>query len=899
MLRHPLCLCFLVLTFFFPLVGFSQTPSGTLFSGSYNQAPLQQVLQDIQSKTPVRIYFKPEWVQEVRVSQKFEQEKVADVIQILLESTDLEAAWYHDYAVLLFPSAANHPAVVYKDAKGNPLNRILFGLPKNAQENVKVVLRGKITHAKTGEPIIGATVSVPSLALGDQTDANGEYRLSLPMGEHLVSFKSIGLLPEERQVGLYAAGTVNIQLHQSVVALNEVEVRASGLNDNNVNGVQMSMNKLDIGVIRKMPTFLGEVDVVKSVMLLPGVSSVGEGSAGFNVRGGGSDQNLLLMGQIPIYNPSHLFGFFSVFNPDVVKDLTFYRGGIPPRYGGRLSSVLEVQQKEGQPKVTGKGGVGPITSRLAIEGPLFSEKTTFLVAGRASYPNWILHSLKDKQLNQTHAAFYDGNANVTHTFSPKDKLSFNSYLSHDAFGFTQDSIYSWQNMGASLKHTHSFSEQLVGSLSGVFSKYRFGIEDQDSTNASKFSNGIWSAGLKAEGNYDARQHQLGFGAEGTYYTFQPGKLEPATGNSGVNPISLAQNKAIEGGIFASDEYTITPQWTLMLGLRYSFYQNQGPGQVYVYAPGQPKQERTIIDTLSYSSGEGIAFYHGLEPRVSLKYSITEANSIKAGYQRMRQYLHLVSGAMAVAPIDFWQTSNTHLKPQVADQWSIGYFHNFAGNSIEFSVEPYYKRIQNQLDYKEGADLWLNPTIEADLLPGKGRTYGVEVQLAKKQGDLTGWASYTYSKSEIQVNGSFPEEKVNKGAFYPTNYDKPHTVSVVAAYQLTKRLAFTSNFVYSSGRPTTAPIGLYKIGGVEVPVYGDRNQARIPDYHRLDLSMTIEPNHRKDKKWEGRWSLSVYNVYGRQNAYSVFFRRDVGAPPQGYKLSVVGVPLPSLTYDFKF
>ncbi|WP_210463579.1 TonB-dependent receptor [Rufibacter roseolus] len=900
MIILPRQLWLFVLTFLFCLRGYAQAPTEILFTGSYQQAPLTQVLQEIQAKTPVRFYFKPEWVTNLKVTKNFEREKVTTVVEALLENTELEAAWYHDYAVMLFPSAAHHPAIVYKDNEGKPLNRLLFGLPKNAQDDKKVALRGRVTSAKTGEPVVGATVSVPSLAIGDQTDANGEYRLLLPMGEHLVSYKSIELLPEERQVGLYAAGTLNLQLYQSVVALNEVEVRADGLNDRNVNTVQMGMNKLNIGVIRKMPTFMGEVDVVKSVMLLPGVSSVGEGSAGFNVRGGGSDQNLLLMGQIPIYNPSHLFGFFSVFNPDVVKDLNFYRGGIPPKYGGRLSSVLEVQQKEGQnTKLKGNGGVGPITSRLALEGPLFSPKTTFLVAGRASYPNWVLHSLKDKQLSQTHAAFYDGNANVTHTFSAKDKISFNSYVSHDAFGFTQDSIYSWQNIGASLKHTHSFSERLVGSLSGVFSKYRFGIEDQDSTNASKFSNGIWSASIKAEGNYDARQHQLAFGAEGIYHTFQPGKLEPASANSGVNPIALTQNQALEGGIFASDEYTITPQWTVMLGLRYSFYQNRGPGQVYVYAPGQPKQERTIIDTLSYGSGEGIAFYHGLEPRVSLKYSITEVNSIKAGYQRMRQYLHLISGAMAVAPIDFWQTSNTHLKPQVADQWSIGYFHNFSGNSIEFSVEPYYKRIQNQLDYKEGAELWLNPTIEADLLPGKGRTYGVEVQLAKKQGDLTGWASYTYSRSEIQVNGAFPEEQVNKGAFYPTNYDKPHTVSVVAAYQLTKRLAFTSNFIYSSGRPTTAPIGLYMVGGVEVPVYGDRNQARIPDYHRLDLSMTIEPNHRKDKKWEGRWSVSVYNVYGRQNAYSVFFRRDVGAPPQGYKLSVVGVPLPSITYDFKF
>ncbi|WP_460894235.1 TonB-dependent receptor [Rufibacter soli] len=895
-LRLWLCALFLLVS----LAGFSQVPDSAFFTGEFSKTPLQEALQEIQKKTPVRFYFEPDWVKDVTVTGHFEQENVRQVVAALLAETELEATWYHAYAVVIFPSRASHPAVVYKDKQGKALPRLLFGLPKNVSDTKKVELRGRLTNAKTNEPLVGATVAVPALAVGDQTDANGNYRLLLPTGEHLVTFKYVGLLPEERQIGLYAAGTLNLPLYQSVIALNEVEIRGDRPGDSNVNSVQVGANKLNMGVIRKMPTFLGEVDVVKSVLLLPGVSSVGEGSSGFNVRGGSADQNLVLMGQIPIYNPSHLFGFFSVFNPDVVKDLTFYRGGIPARYGGRLSSVLEVQQREGKGgKLTGTGGIGPITSRLALEGPLFSEKTTFLVAGRAAYPNWLLHSLKDKRLKEGHAMFYDGNASVKHTFSPKDNLTLNGYFSHDAFGFTQDSIYSWENTGVSLKHTHTFSDNLQGSLSGVYSKYRFAITDKSLGNASEFSNGIWSGSLKAAFVYDAKRHQFNFGAEATRYGFQPGQLKPTEAGSAINELVLPKDQALETAAYMSGEFTITPQWTVMLGLRYSLYQNRGPGEVYLYDPSQHRQQRTIADTLQYGAGSAIATYHGLEPRASLKYSFTEANSVKAGYQRMRQYTHLVSGAMAVAPLDFWQSSNTYLKPQLADQWSIGYFHNFGGNKIEFSLETYYKKIQNQLDYKEGAELWLNPAVEAELIPGNGRGYGLEMQLSKREGNLTGWVSYTYSRSELQVNGFFKEEKINQGAYYPTNYDKPHTLSLVANYQLTRRLGFASNFTFSSGRPTTTPIGLYEMEGNTVPIYGNRNQARIPAYHRLDLSMTIETSHKKNKKWEGRWNVSVYNVYARRNAYSVFFRDDAYAAPQAYRLSVVGVPLPSITYDFKF
>ncbi|MGV3541178.1 MAG: TonB-dependent receptor [Rufibacter sp.] len=879
----------------------AQAPADTLFSGSYEQADLQKVLEDIEAKTPVKFYFQKDWVTGVKVTATFTSTPIRAVLQKALAGTTLEALSYHPYAIVIKPAGSVQPVLATKDSQGRPLSRVQIGSPQNAARAPKVTLKGKLTNAKTGEEIVGATVAVASQKEAVMTDASGNYELSLPVGEHLVSYRVVGLLPEERIVGMYSNGSLNIGLHESAVQLNEVRISADRLTDQNVNSVEMGINKLDMQVVRKMPTFMGEADVVKAVMMLPGVSSVGEGSGGFNVRGGSTDQNLVLMGGVPVYNPSHLFGFFSVFNPDAVENVTLYRGGTPAQFGGRLSSVLDVKQKAGnRAKLTGKGGIGPVTSRLALEGPLGSEKTTFLVAGRASYINWFLHRLEDEQLRRSSASFYDITGQVNHEFSPKDKLALGFYFSQDAFGFTRDSLYSWQNLGANLKHTHAFSEKLVGSVSAVLSRYRFSAEDALAVRASTFENGIWSAEVRPEITYYGGKHQITAGIQAAKYELNSGRLTPTTAESSVNGLALPYQQALEAGVYLSDEYTINARWSVMLGLRFSSYWSVGPGEVYTYASGRTKIRRSLEDTLHFASGETIAQYSGLEPRASIKFSLTETSSLKAGYQRMRQYLHLISSTVGISPIDFWQSSNYYIKPQVGDQYSLGYFQNFKDNTLEFSLEGYYKTSENQLDYKEGADLYLNSTLEADLLSGKGRTYGAELLLSKKSGRLTGWASYTYARSLIQVASTDrPEEEISNGEYYSTNYDKPHTFNMVTAWAINRRVTLSSNFTYSTGRPTTAPIGHYEVEGRIVPVFGPRNGARIPDYHRLDLSLTIETNYKKDKKWEGRWNLSVNNVYGRKNAYSVFYRQEKYSPPKAYKLSVIGIPLPSITYDFKF
>ncbi|QHL87373.1 TonB-dependent receptor [Nibribacter ruber] len=890
--------CFLVLI---PFLGTAQTSSDSLITARYEQAPLQTILSDLEKKTPLRFYYQSQWLQDIKVTAVFDRTPLPEVLRKSLEGTTLEFIQYHPFAIVIKPAGFVQPVLATKDSQGRPLNRVQVGSPQNASKAAKVTLRGRLVHSKTGEGVAGATVAVTAMKAGAMSDANGDYELSLPVGEHLVSYRVVGLMPEERIVALYNSGKVDVTLYENAVALNEVQINSERLTDQNVNSIEMGVNKLDMGVVRKMPTFMGEADVVKAVMLLPGVSSVGEGSGGFNVRGGSTDQNLVLMGGVPVYNPSHLFGFFSVFNPDAVQDVTLYRGGIPAQFGGRLSSVLDVKQKEGNKnKLTGKGALGPVTSRLVLEGPLGASKnTTFLVAGRVSYLDWFLKRLKDEQLRRSSASFYDITAQVNHQLGAKDKISIGGYYSSDAFGFTKDSLYNWQNIGASVKHTHTFSEKWVGSLSGVISKYSFEATDELASRASSFKNGLWSVEVKPELTYYAGKHQITAGFQGTRYEFQPGILAATSEESSVNGSALPYQQSMEGALYLSDEYTISPRWSAMVGLRFSSFWNIGPGDVYVYAPGETKRIRTIQDTLHFDAGQTIARYSGLEPRVSLKFSITENNSLKAGYQRMRQYIHLVSSTVGISPIDFWQTSNSFIQPQVGDQYSLGYFHNFLDNALEFSIEGYYKDIQNQLDYKEGADLWLNPAVEADLLAGKGRTYGAEVLLSKKSGRFTGWTSYTYARSQIKVASERPEEEINKGEWYSSNHDKPHTFNLVTAWQMNRRVALTSNFTYSTGRPTTAPIGQYLNDGRIIPIYGPRNQARIPDYHRLDLSLTIETNHKKDKKWEGRWNFSVSNVYGRKNAYSVFYRHEKFSVPKPYKLSVVGIPLPSISYEFKF
>ncbi|OKL41951.1 TonB-dependent receptor [Pontibacter flavimaris] len=767
-----------------------------------------------------------------------------------------------------------------------------------AQTN-SFTVRGTVRDARTGEAIAGAAVLAAGTTTGTTTDANGAFALYLPAGSKTLVISYLGY---ERAIVRISGGNtkLNVPLVRSSVQLSEVGVVGQKPVHDNIRSVQGGITSLDINTIKSVPAFLGEVDVVKSIKLLPGVSSVGEAATGFNVRGGSVDQNLVLLDGVPLFNSSHLFGFFSVFNPDAVADVTLYRGGVPAQYGGRLSSVLDVRMREGdREKFALSGGVGLVSARLAVEGPIIRDKTSFLVAGRSSYSDWLLRKMPDASIRNSHAAFYDASVKISHTFDERNRLAISGYRSFDEFGFSGDTLYNWSTNAATASYTHRFSPSLSMSLSGVYTDYTFKVKTEQRMNASEYSNGIELKSIQADFALATGKHAIHFGASALDYTFEQGKLRPTSVESGVLLVQLQPEQALESAVYWNDEVRFSPKFSLMYGLRYSFYANYGAGQVYRYQPGVPKQERTITDTLRYGRGEIIESYHGAEPRFSVNYTFSERSAIKLGYNRHRQYLHLISNTTTISPTDIWKSSNTHIKPLIGDQVSLGYFRNFRKNTIEASVEIYYKRMEHMLDYKNGANLYLNKTLEADLLAGKGRAYGVEASISKVSGRLTGWLNYTYARTEISIQGATEEETVNKGEYYPASYDKPHTLNLAGSYEMGKRWLLASTFTYSTGRPITAPLAHYVIGDFIVPHFGDRNQQRILDYHRLDLSLSLLPDKAKNRRWEGTWNLSLYNVYGRKNPYSVFFRQVYGSPPRAYRLAVVGVPLPSISYDFKF
>ncbi len=908
-LARILCFFNFLLLFSLKLQAQQAAPSSTIadtttyVSVNATNIPLAQVLTLIQNQYHVKFFYRPEWLENKAVTLQVNQVSLRQALRQLVAGQSLNFIIYHPHAVVILPNEtvlANAASQIKEDKALVESDKIIIGDRRLARANKKLTLKGYVKDQATGEPIIGANVVEKSQGIGAATDKNGFYSLVLTTGHHQLTFSSIGYESGDQVIALYSNGSYDQTLIKSAVQLSEVEIKSQQNKLDNLAAIQSGVSKLDLSQVKKLPAFMGEIDVVKTLKLMPGVSSIGEAASGFNVRGGNVDQNLILMDEAPIFNSSHLFGFFSVFNPDALQDITLYRGGIPAQYGGRISSVLEVKQKEGNfEKWQGNGGIGPVTGRLALQGPIIKNKTSILVAGRSSYSDWLLHRMRDPELKQSSASFYDLSAKISHKLSSKDKISLSGYASQDKFGFALDTLYSWRNQAASLLYSHTFTDKFFLDVAAVYSNYDFGINIDEPNNASDYKNGIRQQSLKANFTYVTGSHEMQFGATLVDYLFSPGSIKPNSEYSQIIPISLAKKNGREGGIFVNDEFNVTPRLSVMAGLRFSFYQHLGPGQIYSYAENQAPSEETINDTLQYSSGEVMKTYGGIEPRLSVRYRLNENASVKAGYNRIRQYIHLVSNTAAASPVDTWTTSSAAIKPQIGDQVSLGYFQNLAQNTFETSVEIYYKDIQNILDYKNGAILYLNQNLEADLLQGKGRAYGAEFTLNKKSGRLSGWANYTYSRIQLKMQGQTPETTVNLGDYYPANYEKPHTLNIVSNYQFNKRVNFGANFTYSTGRPISAPISFFQYDVFSVPNYALRNQYRIPDYHRLDLSIAVQTGYKKNKKWEGSWNFSIYNVYARKNAYSVFFKKVYGSPAQPYRLAVVGTMLPSVTYDFKF
>jgi hypothetical protein len=747
------------------------------------------------------------------------------------------------------------------------------------------------------EPALGVAVFVESPNVGTSTDKQGAYSLTLPVGRYNLIIRGLGVRTTRRQIWVRGNGRLDLEVLPAATSLREVVVK--GDKQSNVRGMQMGVQKLDIKTIKQVPTVFGEADLLRVVTALPGVKTIGEGSTGFSVRGGGTDQNLVLFNGATIYNPAHLFGFFSAFNPDAVQSVELYKSAIPVRYGGRLASVLQIEGREGsRTKFGGSGGIGLLTSRLELEGPLAKGKGSFLVSGRTSYSDWLLHQVPSPTLKNSAASFYDLSAYLTYDLGPNNSLAATGYLSHDRFRLASDTIYEYRNTAASLRWKHTFGSKLAGSLTGAYSRYDFNLKTtRNEFAASTFDYSLNQTSLQADGSYLLHtKHTIDFGASSLLYNTAPGNQQPLGDKSLLLPTLIQHERAVESAVYAADRFDISPRLAVVLGLRYSFFQALGPRQVTEYLPGLSRSASTATGTTDYSDGQVIANYGGPEWRMSAKYELTANSSVKASYTRTRQYIHQLTNTTVVSPTDSWKLSDKYIRPQVGDQYALGYYHNFKQNTIEFSVEGYYKRIHDFLDYKSGAVLLLNPNLETDVVNAQGRAYGVEVLLRKNVGKINGWLSYTYARSLVQVNT--PTDVVNGGSWYPSNYDKPHDVTLIGNYRFSKRFNAALNFNYSTGRPITLPLAKYYIDNAYRVYYSDRNAYRVPDYYRVDLAVNFEGNHKIKKLAHSSWTVAVYNLTGRHNPYSVYFQ-SVNSQIKGYQLSIFGQPIPTITYNFKF
>lgn len=761
-----------------------------------------------------------------------------------------------------------------------------------------VSMAGYIKDAKTGEPIAGASVYIDKPRIGTSTDQNGYYSISLPRGKHILNVQSLGNRDIKRQIVLFSDGKMNIDAIASIMSLKKVVISSQKLS--NVRGTIMGVQKLDIKTVKQVPVIFGEADILRVVTTLPGVKTVGEASTGLNVRGGASDQNLILFNDATIYNPAHFFGMFSAFNPELINNVELYKSSIPANFGGRLSSVLDINSREGNKKeFTGSAGIGLLTSRVNIEGPIQKDKSSFILGGRSTYSNWLFQLLPDEYKNSS-ADFYDLNLIVNNQIDKNNTLYFTGYISNDNFKLNSDTAYGYGNKNISIKWKHIFTNKFNSLITTGMDHYNYQINSQKlPLTAYQLSFGIQQTYFKAHFNYNLNnKHNIDFGLNSLYYNLTPGNYEPLGTKSLVVKDIVNKEQAIENALYATDHFTINSKLKLDAGIRLSMFSALGPNTMNVYASGVPLTTENVLKTVNYGDGSIIKTYGGPEYRIGLRYVINETLSLKAGYNTQRQYIHSLSNTTAMAPTDIWKLSDANIKPQIGDQISLGLYKNLKSNTIETAIEVYYKNMDNYLDYKSGAKLVMNKHIETDVLGTQGKAYGAEFLVKKIAGKLNGWVSYTWSRVLLRMNDKTAGELINKGEYYPSNYDKPNDITIVANYKFSHRFSISMNSSYSTGRPITLPIGVFSYGGSLRTLYADRNAYRIPDYFRTDFSMNIEGNHKINQLTHNSWSIGVYNLTGQRNPYSIYYVSEKGAV-NGYKLSIFGAAIPYINLNIRF
>ncbi|MFA8436566.1 MAG: carboxypeptidase-like regulatory domain-containing protein [Marinifilaceae bacterium] len=874
---------FILMTGFFLLSGILQPCLGQenqkgKYSFELKSSTLKQALVEISKVTTYDFSYRESIVKEKKViSYSFHKASISEILKQVLRRARL------NYSI-----------------KGRTI------ILTERKELAYYTISGIITEKESGETLIGATLFSMDKMKGTVTNNYGFYSLTLPEGECSVIASFIGFENFKKELYLEDNLRLDIQLASHTTSIEEVVVKARRKNEN-IETVKMSHEEMDVQTIQAMPALLGETDVMKSLQMLPGVQSSGDATANLNVRGGTYDQNLILLDDAPIYNPSHALGFFSVFNPDAIKNVEIYKGGMPAQYGDRLSSVVDIRMKDGNMKeYHGAVSLGTIASRLTLEGPLKKDKASFSLSGRYSYAGKVADNfvslaesvdLFGKELDGyrqgNDISFYDLNLKVNYLINRNNRLFFSAYTGRDQFYlrlFDEKSSMDWGNITSTLRWNHIFNDRLFSNTTLVFSNFDYSYYLKDDIRNFEWSSDLQEFDVKSDFDYFINpENHLKFGFSVNYHRIQPGKIEPRSANSITKGFQLDENNSIEPAVYFSHQVEINENLSLQYGLRYAAFANVGPGTVYDYAS---EERKTVTGSTEYDKGEIQSFFQGVEPRVNLCYRIDGEQSVKASYTSTHQYLHLLSSSSLGLPTDVWYPVSKHIKPQMSDQFALGYFRNFNQNKYETSVEAYYKKMSNQIDFKDNADLFLNPQIEQEILSGDGWSYGAEFLVKKQTGRLNGWLAYTWSKTEKKIEG------INQGKAFPVRYDKRHDLSAFLNYKLNDRMTLSSNFVYATGGAVTAAKGSFSYKGTLVNHYSERNGYRLPNYHRLDLSLVLKGKQRKG--WESEWVFAIYNVYNRHNAYSVYTKQDEQdlATNQSYMIYMFGA-VPSVSYNVKF
>lgn len=764
---------------------------------------------------------------------------------------------------------------------------LFVGILASAQ--TRYTINGYIRDDR-GEDLVGATVYVEELKTGTAANVYGFYSITLPAGKYNIIYSFVGFQDVSRTVNLDRNLKLDMVLTPGLFEIEAVEISAER-KDRNVERVEMSTVRLQAKTVSQIPVIFGETDLIKAIQLLPGVQSSGEGFSGFHVRGGGIDQNLVLLDEATVYNSSHLGGLFSVFNNDAIREIQLYKGDLPARYGGRLSSLLDVRMKEGnQQSFSGTGGIGTVSSRMTLEGPVQKNRSSFLISGRRSYADLFLPLSPNEDVRNNKLYFYDLNAKLNYRLNERNRFFISAYAGRDVFGFGDTFGMNWGNFTTTLRWNHLFSERLFANFSAIRSNYDYRLESGLDVRGFLWTSLMKDHRLKADFTYFMNPNNtLTFGTGTTYHFFDPGLVKGVGESTVFNDLKVPSTRALEHVAYLGNEQRVTDRLSLNYGLRFTLFQNIGKGRVYSF-----DENYNSTGFTDYGSFEVYNNYFGLEPRLSMRFLINGESSIKGGYTRTRQNLHLASVSTAGSPLDIWIPSSPNIKPQTADQLAVGYFRNFRQNTLEASVEVYYKHLNNQLAFKDHANILLNPELEGEFRVGEGWSYGAEFFLRKQTGSLTGWISYTLSKTEYDI----PE--INDGISFPADYDRRHDLSLVSSYQVSPRLVISGTWVYGTGKPVTFPVGRFEYGNVVVPVYSSRNAYRLEDYHRMDLSVILAGRNKPLGQAYGEWSFSIYNVYNRKNTWLISFRQNAEKPDitEAYKLYLFPI-IPSVTYNFNF